>query len=85
MAKGYTQKSGIDYGETFSPVVKHLTLTLICAISAKLNLNIFHLDVATAFLNRDLKENIFMMIPEALQLDQSDKVLKLKKAIYGLK
>lgn len=86
VAKGFAQKEGVDFNETLSPVVRHTTLRLLFALSVKLDMFIFHLDVTTAFLNGDLKENVSMTIPEGLELnDCKNKVLKLKKAIYGLK
>lgn len=86
VAKGFMQKKGVDYDETFSPVVRHATLRLLFALAIKLNLDITHLDVTTAFLNGDLEETIFMQKPEGFPDSQANgKVLKLKKAIYGLK
>lgn len=86
VAKGFTQKHGIDYTETFSPVVRHTTLRLLFALSVKLDLDVNHLDVKTAFLNGDLEETIYMRMPECYNSDSSVcKVLKLNKAIYGLK
>lgn len=86
VAKGFTQKHGVDYTETFSPVVRHTTLRLLFALSVKLGLDVSHLDVKTAFLNGDLEETIYMKIPDCYYTNNSAcKVLKLKKAIYGLK
>lgn len=85
VAKGFTQRPGVDYVETFSPVVRHSTLRLLFALSVKLKLDITHLDVTTAFLNGELNENIFMQKPQGFHCEDSSKVLKLKKAIYGLK
>lgn len=86
VAKGFTQKEGIDYGETFAPVVKYSTLRLLLALAVKLNLKITHLDVKTAFLNGLLKENVYMKQPEGFVVKGfENKVCKLKKAIYGLK
>lgn len=85
VAKGFTQKSGIDYNETFSPVVRHSTLRLLIALSVEFNFKITHLDVTTAFLNGILKENVFMTIPDGLKVNKANQVLKLKRAIYGLK
>lgn len=85
VAKGFTQKAGIDYQETFSPVIRHSTLRLLFALSVQLCMDITHLDVTTAFLNGHLKENIFMHLPEGFPLNNSNKVLKLRKAVYGLK
>lgn len=84
VAKGFSQKYGIDYVETFSPVVRHSTLRLLFALSVQLELDVTHLDVKTAFLNGELEEIIYMEKPECLD-SQWNKVLKLKKAIYGLK
>lgn len=85
VAKGFTQKYGLDYSETFSPVVRHSTLRLLFAISVKLGLDITQLDVKTAYLNSNLKEDIYMCAPEGFVSEMSGKVLKLKKAVYGLK
>lgn len=85
VAKGFTQKFGLDYDETFSPVVRHSTLRLLFALSVKLGLNINQLDVKTAYLNGHLKEEIYMSAPEGFISETPGKVLKLKKAVYGLK
>lgn len=85
VAKGFTQRRGIDYEDTFSPVVKHSTLRMLFALSVQWDMNITHLDVTTAFLNGHLKENIHMEIPEGFVNRSNGKVLKLKRSIYGLK
>lgn len=85
VAKGFTQKPGVDYNETFSPVIRHSTLRYLFALSVQLNMDITHLDVTTAFLNGHLKETIFMQLPECFPIVDCNKVLRLKKAIYGLK
>ncbi|KAJ8709817.1 hypothetical protein PYW08_000038 [Mythimna loreyi] len=86
VAKGFTQLEGIDYKETFSPVLKYSTLKLLFAISVNLDLSIRHFDVTTAFLNGHLDEVVYMQLPPNLKNENSMyKVLKLKKAIYGLK
>lgn len=86
VAKGFSQIEGVDYTDTFSPVVRHTTLRLLFALSVQLGLNIRHLDVTTAFLNGTLEETIFMRIPVGFSdPTHSGQVLKLKKAIYGLK
>lgn len=85
VAKGFTQRRGIDYEDTFSPVVKHSTLRMLFALSVQWGMDISHLDVTTAFLNGHLKENIYMSIPEGFVNESNGKVLKLKRAIYGLK
>ncbi|KAK4390355.1 Retrovirus-related Pol polyprotein from transposon TNT 1-94 [Sesamum angolense] len=84
--KGYTQKEGIDYEETCSPVVRFASVRLILAIVAHLDLELFQMDVKTAFLNGELDEEIYMDQPEGFQeMGLKRKVCRLKRSIYGLK
>lgn len=86
VARGFTQRFGIDYFDTFSPVIRYSTFRFLMAISVNLGLDIFHLDVTTAFLNGKLEEDVFMNQPEGFTVvGQEEKVLKLNRAIYGLK
>jgi len=86
VAKGFSQQYGVDYDETFSPVVRHSTLRLLIALAAKLNLDIDQMDIKTAFLNGDLKETVYMKQPESfIQKNNESKVCLLKKSLYGLK
>lgn len=86
VAKGFTQKAGIDYDETFAPVIRFSSLRLLLALSVKLDLNITHFDVKTAFLNGHLNEKVFMRQPEGfVAKGLENKVCLLKRAIYGLK
>lgn len=87
VAKGFSQKAGIDYHETFSPVLRYTTLRLLFSLAVKLDLDIRHLDVTTAFLNGFLNESVYMQKPVFFKDCKGDdnKVLKLKRAIYGLK
>ena len=64
VAKGYTQREGVDYDETFFPVIRYSSLQLLLALSVKLDLDIVYLDVKTAYLNGDLQETVFMRQPE---------------------
>lgn len=84
-AQGFSQQAGIDYDEIFSPVVRYESIRLLLAISVKENLKSIQFDVSTAYLNSNLKETTYMRVPDGLIVKDKNLVLKLNKAIYGLK
>lgn len=86
VAMGYTQIQGIDFEETYAPVIKYASVRLFVAIAAAKTLSIHQMDVKTAFLNGELKEEIYMEQPEGFKDPRfPNHVLKLHKAVYGLK
>ena len=86
VAKGYDQEEGIDYGETFAPVVKQQSLRLLLAISVNENLKMHHIDISTAFLYGEIDEEVYIEPPEGIKDTlEENVVLKLNKALYGLK
>ena len=86
MAQGYTQQFGLDYGETFSHVVKHTTVRLVLALAASNTWKLRQLDVKNAFLHGELKEDVFMKQPKGfVSRDYPSYVCKLQKSLYGLK
>jgi len=86
VAKGYSQQYGIDYRETFAPVIKLKSLRLIIALSSTTNTKrrLEQLDVKTAFLNAKVKEDIYVSVPKGMSVGVGV-VLKLNKALYGIK
>ena len=86
MAKGYTQKFGEDYDETFSPVVRYLSVRALLAFAVQNGMMIHQLDVVTAFLNGTLEEEIYMEQPPGYTKGgEKNLVCKLKRSLYGLK
>ena len=63
VANGYTQKEGIDYEETFSPIAMLKSIRILLFIAAHYDYEIWQMDVKTAFLNGNLEEEIYMMQP----------------------
>uniref|UniRef100_A0A1Y1JUX7 Integrase catalytic domain-containing protein n=1 Tax=Photinus pyralis TaxID=7054 RepID=A0A1Y1JUX7_PHOPY len=82
--KGYLQKYGFDYFETYAPVAKLTTMRDLLAVGIRLGYFFQQLDVKTAFLHGDLKEEIYMTIPDGVT-NEENKVCKLFKTLYGLK
>ena len=85
MAKGYNQTKGLDYSETFSPVIKHTTIRVVLARTMYAQWNIHQIDINNAFLNGDLHEDVYMQQLASFIFANPQLVCKLKKAIYGLK
>jgi len=84
VARGFTQRHGVDYDEVFSPVTRLGSVRCIIGIAASGNLKLTQFDVYSAFLYGRLQATVYMQQPEGYQ-DGSGRVCKLKRSLYGLK
>jgi vacuolar-type H+-ATPase catalytic subunit A/Vma1 len=86
VAKGYVQQQGIDYTEVFAPVVRMDTVRMIVALAAQKGWTLYQLDVKSAFLHEELNEEVYVEQTKGYELENSsNKVYRLKKALYRLK
>ncbi len=86
VCKGYTQTAGVDYFETFAPVVNATSLRILLAMAARNNWDVLHMDVKTAFLNAPVDEKIYVQQPQGFVVRGKEGwVLELLKSLYGLR
>nr|GEX58066.1 retrovirus-related Pol polyprotein from transposon TNT 1-94 [Tanacetum cinerariifolium] len=86
VANGYPQEEGIDLEESFAPVARIEAIRIFIANAASKNMTIYQIDVKTAFLNDELKEEVFVSQSEGfVDPDHPTHVYRIKKALYGLK
>jgi hypothetical protein len=86
VAKGFDQEEGVDFHETFSPVIKPATIRLVLALTVHFNWVIHQLDISNAFLHGYLEEEVFMEQPKGFEDPHfPDYVCRLHRSIYGLK
>lgn len=84
VGRGFNQQYGIDYEETFSPVVRFGSIRTMFALAAMNKMKIRQFDIKTAFLYGDLEETVYMHQPVGYD-DNSGRVCQLRKSLYGLK
>ena len=86
MAKGFDQRSGVNYHDTFSPVIKPITIRLVLSLAVTFHWPIRQLDVSNAFLHRILDEEVYMEQPKGFTDESKPNfVCELRKSLYGLK
>jgi Reverse transcriptase (RNA-dependent DNA polymerase) len=86
VVKGYAQEYGVDYEETFSPVVRFEMVRLLLALAAHLKKHVYQFDVKSTFLNGELAEEVYVEQPRGFEVKgKEDWVYKLVKVLYGLK
>ena len=87
VAQGFSQKKGVDYEETYSPVIKRKSIRLLLALAVELDWEAKHVDVMSAYLNSPISGEVYMKQPKGYEEEgknTEDYVCKLRKSIYGL-
>jgi hypothetical protein len=86
VAKGYTQKEGEYFLDTYSPAARLITVRVLLSLTASHSLLVHQMDVKTTFLNGELEDKIYMIQPDGFIVKgQEEKACKLVKSLYGLK
>ncbi|KAL5535042.1 hypothetical protein ACEPAF_3135 [Sanghuangporus sanghuang] len=86
VAKGFSQQPGLEFSQVFAPTAKWAALRAILAIAAFEDLELYSVDISTAFLNGEMEYDIYMNQPKGFEdYFGPEFVLKLIKSIYGLK
>jgi hypothetical protein len=86
VAKGYVQKEEIDFEEVFAPVAMLDSVRLLLALATQEGWKVHHMDVKSAFLNGELREEVYVSQPPGFAVKgQEHKVYKVNKALYGFK
>jgi hypothetical protein len=85
VAHGFVQRESIDFNNTFTPVARMESVRLLFALAALEGWHVHHMDVKSAFLNDDLKEEVYVHQPPGFTIPGKEgKVLRLREALYGL-
>nr|GEX77189.1 retrovirus-related Pol polyprotein from transposon TNT 1-94 [Tanacetum cinerariifolium] len=86
VTRGYRQEDGIDFEESFALVARLESIRIFLAYAAHENMVVYQMDVKTAFLNGNLREEVYVSQPDGfMDQDNPNHVYKLKKSLYGLK
>ena len=89
VAQGFSQRPGIDYEETYSPVMDIITFRYLISLVVSEKLNMQLMDVVTAYLYGDLDTDIYMSVPVGIDVPKPEQrkayAVKLRRSLYGLK
>jgi hypothetical protein len=85
VARGFSQKEGIDYDEIFALVARYTSIRIIISLAAVFGWKLHQMDVKTAFLNGEVEQEVYIEQFEGFVIhEKKSHVCKLKKALYGL-
>uniref|UniRef100_I1NRZ3 Reverse transcriptase Ty1/copia-type domain-containing protein n=1 Tax=Oryza glaberrima TaxID=4538 RepID=I1NRZ3_ORYGL len=86
VARGFVQQEGVDFDDAFTPVARMESVRLLLVLAVQEGWRVHHMDVKSAFLNGDLKEEVYVHQPPGFVIpSKENKVLRLRKALYGLR
>ena len=90
VAQGFTQKPGVDFNETYSPVMSAITFRYLISLAVQNRLSLQLMDVVTAYLYGSLDSDIYMKVPDGIDVPNPKAkhnmcCVKLQKSLYGLK
>ena len=84
VARGFSQREGIDFFETYAPTPSASCIRLLASIACELDLDLCHFDAEQAFVQSELKEEVFLRLPQGCG-DMSGRVVRLNRSLYGLR
>jgi hypothetical protein len=85
VAHNFVQQKGIDFDNTFAPMAQMEFMRLLFALATQESWHVYHMDIKSAFLNGDIKEEIYVHQPSGFAIPSKEgKVLRLRKVLYGL-
>ena len=85
VSKGYTQKEGEDFFDTYSPITRIATIRVLLALAASYGLHVHQMEVKIAFLYEELEEEIYMEQPDGFVVPgEENKLCRLIKSLYGV-
>jgi hypothetical protein len=86
VARGFSQKEGVDYEETFAPVARYTSIKAVISLASIMVWRIHQMDAKTTFLNGVIEEEVYIEKPQGFEVHGRESlVCRLKKALYGLK
>jgi hypothetical protein len=85
VARGFSQKEGIDYDETFALVARYTSIRTIISLASVLGWKLHQMDVNTAFLNGQVEEEVYIEQPEGFLVHRKESHVQIKEALYGMK